>query len=62
MKQIVQPSVYRKPGALPVTITHAWTGGKHVEKIGPAEATKEYAVDGGKLDVNEFIKLEAGAP
>jgi len=51
--------LYKKPGALPLTITHGWAGGKHVEKIGPSETTKEYTVDGGKLDSNEFIKLDA---
>ncbi len=54
--------LYRKPGALPVTTTHAWTGGQRVEKIVLAEATKESTVEGGKLDGNEFVKIEAAAP
>lgn len=51
---------YKKPGALPITITHKWTGGEHVEKIKPDEASKTYDVDGGKLETNESIKMEAG--
>lgn len=51
---------YKKPGALPITITHKWTGGEHVEKVKAEEASKAYDVDGGKMDTNESIKLEAG--
>ena len=51
---------YKKPGALPLTITHKWTGGEHVEKIGAAEKSKEYTVKGGAKDTNEAIVISAG--
>ena len=52
---------YKKPGGLPLTITHKWKGGEHVEKIGAAEAAKTYEVNGGPKDSNESIKIETGA-
>lgn len=51
--------LYRSPGALPLQVTHAWSGGRHVEKIGATEARKEYGVDGGSRDANESITIEA---
>ena len=53
---------YKSPGALPLTITHKWTGGEHVEKIGATENSKTYDVKGGALATNESIKIEATAP
>ncbi|MCW8133989.1 MAG: hypothetical protein KIS92_26825, partial [Planctomycetota bacterium] len=50
--------LYKKPGALPLKITHAWAGGEHVEKIGADEATKSYDVNGGPLASNLSIKIE----
>jgi hypothetical protein len=54
--------LYKKPGALPLTITHKWTGGEHVEKIKADEASKTYEVKGGAMATNESIKIEATAP
>jgi hypothetical protein len=51
--------LYKKPGALPLTITHKWTGGQHVEKIGANENSKTYEVKGGPLASNESIRIEA---
>jgi hypothetical protein len=51
---------YKKPGALPLTITHKWTGGQHEEKIGAGEKSKTYTVKGGPLAANESITISAG--
>lgn len=52
---------YKRPGALPLTITHEWTGGKHEERIGAAESSKTYVVKGGKMADNLAIRIEAQA-
>ena len=51
---------YKKAGALPLTITHKWTGGEHVEKIDAAEKSKEYTVKGGAMETNEAVIISAG--
>jgi hypothetical protein len=52
---------YQKDGnALPLTVTHKWKGGEHVEKIGATETEKTYEVNGGPLLANESIKIEGG--
>ncbi len=52
---------YKQAGSQPLTITHRWKGGEHVEKIGAGETEKSYVVNGGPLASNESITLEAGA-
>ncbi|HLX64472.1 MAG TPA: hypothetical protein VKX17_24575 [Planctomycetota bacterium] len=52
--------LYKKAGALPLTITHKWSGGEHVEKVKAYELTHAYEVKGGALGTNEWIKMEGG--
>ncbi|NRA40278.1 MAG: hypothetical protein HRU15_19195, partial [Planctomycetes bacterium] len=51
---------YKKPGQLPVTVTHKWKSGEHVENIGADEASKTYSVKGGKMADNLSIQFAAG--
>jgi hypothetical protein len=55
-------ALHRRPGALPLTITHAWSGGQHVERIGADERAKTYVVEGGPRDANEWVRIEARSP
>ncbi len=48
---------YKKPGALPVTLTHTWKGGEHTETIKADERNKTYTVKGGQRESNVSIRM-----
>ncbi len=51
---------FKKEGKVPVTITHTWNGGKHIEKVEAQADEKKYTVNGGPLKDNLSISFEAG--
>jgi hypothetical protein len=50
---------YKKEGKTPITITHKWKGGEHVEKIDAKTDEKKYTVSGGPLKDNLSISIKA---